>query len=423
MKQKNLMKSFSFILLFSLLFIHSICFGQNDWKSGCIIKATGDSVKGFIDNRDSKSNSKVCYFRKDENSQTQEFTPYQIAGYRLTNSKYFISKVVEGQNSGKPVFLEFLIQGKLNVYHYSDNEEYYYAEKELKIYELKSKEVTREIQGVTYIQQSNEYIGLLNYLLDDAHIQADINNSKLSAKSLIGIAKKYHEKVCKDESCIVYEMNVKPLHVVLGVHAGQSVNSLNFGDRSKTNFVIGNLVGFKVEFENAFSWKENFSFVIDFNLNSLNKCQLTSTSNNYSTTVNYNNTRYRLVKNLWSYSGQEETNRIDVDLKTYMLRIPLTLNYALSKGKVRPYIGLGIINTIVLSQNKDFIHQDMYAEYNQSIPTYQVGLVGRIGSKYMLTNKQALYAELNYEYSQNLNMNQFLRLSSNLISLTVGYAF
>lgn len=50
-----------------------------------------------------------------------------------------------------------------------------------------------------------------------------------------------------------------------------------------------------------------------------------------------------------------------------------------------------------------------------------MGIVGRVGCKYALKNNHTIYTDLNIDYSRNLNISQFLRLTNNLYSLTLGY--
>lgn len=110
-----------------------------------------------------------------------------------------------------------------------------------------------------------------------------------------------------------------------------------------------------------------------------------------------------------------------MDIKTIALDIPITMNYTFSKGKVRPYIGAGIDNVLVLSQNnKVEIYDD---ENRKSIPIYQFGFMGRAGGKYMFKNNKSLCFELSYQYVQNISVSQFHRFTNSLLSFTLGYAF
>ncbi|HEY6913531.1 MAG TPA: hypothetical protein VI413_02555 [Paludibacter sp.] len=347
--------------------------------------------------------------------------PQELWGYRFNDGKFYISKKIEGHELGKPVFLEFLIHGKINVYHLQDDNDRYFVEKDSTLYELKNTEVLKYVNSTKHLINRNEYIGILTVLLNDADMQPDIVNCNLEAKSLIKIAKEYHEKVCSGEKCIIYEKSIKPIHVNKSVHAGVSINTINFGDEIISNYGLGSLFGFRLELENALNWQENLSIVLDFTLQRLTNYKLRANDNYMSYRIKYNNVDYTLSNNREPYMTIRQS--LDVNIKTIALKIPFSINYTFSKGKIRPYIGTGIENTFIVSQNNDFIYKHFYNEFNRSIPVYQVGVVEKAGSKYMLKNNQFIYAELNYELNKSLNINQFLRFTNNLFSITFGYAF
>ena len=405
------------LLIFVLLFLMSAMNGysQNDWKSGYIIKNSGDTVFGLIDTRDSKSNSIHCYFRKDALSETKHYGPAELSGYRFTDGKFFVSKNIAREDSIQKLFLEFLIEGKVNVFHYQNDSSHFFLEKDGKLYNLKNTTIIKDIRGTKYYIDKKEYLEVMDSLLKDANIQPLIDRSRLESTSLIKLAKNYHEQVCTDEQCIIYEKKIKPIQVIAGIHIGESINRFNFGNEFVSDYRLSSYIGCRFEFENVISYAENLSFVVDFNV------QKFSTYNfkekNKLTTISYDGVLYTIYDDTYA-QGQKN---IDIDLKSVVLNFPVVVNYTFSKGKVRPYIGLGFSNTVVLSQNKDFIYNTFYHEFNQSMPTYSMGFVGRVGCKYILKNHHALYADLNIDYSRNLNMNQFLRLTNNLYLFTVGY--
>jgi len=217
------MKHFLFFVLFLVVAVMN-CYSQNDWKSGYIIKNSGDTVFGLIDNRDSKINSLHCYFRKDGLSETTIFGPTDITGYRFNDGKFFISKEIQGEDSTRKMFLEFLIEGKVDVFHYQDDNSHYFIEKDGKLYELKNTSEIREINGTNYNIDKKEYLATMNFLMQDANIQPIIYGSKLDSKSLINVAKIYHERVCAEEKCIVYEKKIVPIHVCFGIQLDAGLN-------------------------------------------------------------------------------------------------------------------------------------------------------------------------------------------------------
>jgi hypothetical protein len=417
------------VILF-IIILRGYCLSQNDWSSGYIISNQKDTIYGFIDSRNSNSNSKQCYFKKGKQEKTQIFSPQELVGYRFNDGRFYISKSIGGSEIKTPVFFEFLFQGIINVYHTQDNADRYFVEKDSILYELKNTEVLKRMYGTEAYNQNmysenliekKEYIGILSALLNDAEIQPDIMKCKLKTESLIEIAKKYHEKVCGNEKCIIYEKIVKPLYITKGIHTGVSMNTINFGNELVSDYSFAGLLGFRFELENALAWNENLSVVLDFTLQRFSNYKL-MVNNNSNYNIEYNNVKYMLSSTNAQFSMTNKYS-LNVDIKTIALKIPFTINYTFSKGKIRPYIGTGIENMIILSQNNHLIYRQFYSEYNNSIPTYQVGLVEKAGSKYMLKKQQLLYLEFNYELINNLNMNQFLRFTNNIFSLTFGYAF
>jgi hypothetical protein len=406
------------LLSFAVIIILTVidCLSQNDWKPGYIISNSNDTVHGFIDNRDSKSNSKRCYFRKEDSGEKELFKPEDISGFRFINGKFFISKTIPVEDSKRRVFLEFVVHGKADIFHYKDDDDYYFIEKEGKLFELKNTseiqrtEATKLVSEKTVEHEKKEYIGVLNFLMYDAKMQSEINNSTLDTRSLINIAKKYHERVCSGEQCIVYEKKSN-MHVKWGFHFGESMNSFNFGDRFATNYGISTFAGSRIKIENAFNWEENISFSADITFHRFSKYELHQIS--YNSIVVYNNLEYTISPG----------SKLNVDLELTALKIPITVNYTFYRGKVRPYIGLGLSNTFILSQNKNFIYRDFYNSFKKSVPSNLIlGLVGKIGSEFIFKNTQSIYFDISMDYSQNSQTGAFL-FTNKLFSITTGYAF
>lgn len=409
------------VVIISLLLINiSKCFCQNDWKPGYVITNKNDTVYGLIDNQGLRNNSINCCFRKDQNSNNQVFTPNDLFGYRIIDYKYFISKKIKIDGNDKVVFLEFLIKGKLNVYHYKDLSDRYYVEKDSSIYELKNTSVPVKINGTDYMQEKNEYKGILSFLLSDAKMSNDIQNVQLSSAPLISLAKKYNEIVSNSDNCIIYEKMKPPIKVKFGIHAGLYRNSITFNDELSSNYVNGYLIGCRFEFENIFASLENLSLVLDLNCQYFNNYKLTAlaTPFNWNTGDDYPSVVYNGVYYSMFMYG---TTNLNVSLNTLVLKIPFTVNYTFRKGFIRPYAGIGLMNCLVLTQNKDFIEQDFSNVYGKSIPTYQIGFIGKIGNKFILKNNHSIYLELDYDYAQSNNVAAIF--SNNMSSLLVGFSF
>jgi len=428
------MLKYPFLLITLFFVIVTNCFSKDDWQPGYIIKNHGDTIYGLIDNRESISNSKACYFRKDTTSKTQLFYPQDLFGYRFIDGKFFISKKItvlndtansslfksieinkkEESDPVKIVFLEFLIQGKVNVYHYRndlDNLDHYFVEKDGVLSELKNTRETQVVDDKEAITEKKEYIGLLTYVMQDANMQSDILESGLYPESLINIAEKYHNKVCKNEKCIVYEKKTKLTHVVFSAYAGLSYNSIDFYIYSTTNYAPGSLFGCKLEFENMFVWDNNFYMTLGLTLHRFTNYKLTGDKNKASF-VEYNNIGYRLENTNIEHWGSIRS--LNVNINTLELNMPFIFNYTFSKGKIRPYIGVGALIGCALSSNKEFIYEDQNFQWKD---LFHLGLVGQVGCKYKLKSNHSIYIELNLDHTTNT----YIR--NTILSTNVGYTF
>jgi hypothetical protein len=244
---------------------------NNNFTEGYIISLNGDTTKGFLLSQESRNASAKCIFRPTADSESKIYKPGEISGYRYLNGKYYISKEINiDSTTKKVVFLEFLIKGMANVYYYMDNEEHYYIEKFPNgLLELTEKQVTYFKDGHSYIS-SPKYKGKLMYELQDCPgISNEIQNTRLTHKSLIKLTKDYHEKVCNSGSCIIYEKVNTSVIVKFGVLMGFSKNQYNFGRQLISNY--GNIyqIGAALKISNFLmfnrhiSLKANFSFEKD----------------------------------------------------------------------------------------------------------------------------------------------------------------
>ncbi|MFZ4464988.1 MAG: hypothetical protein ACOYN5_14165 [Bacteroidales bacterium] len=197
------------ILFLAFLFISGFIRAQSDFRPGFVIQNSGDTLFGSIDYRGDMTMGSLCRFKTAEN-EIRDFSPFDIPAYRFTDSKYFISREVDG----KMVFLEFLIKGKVNVYYLRDDVgDHFYLDKEgERLTELVYSEEVKMIKEnpnkeKRYLVKSNKHIGVLSYYMQDApDLQPKIKSiAKPEQQNLINLAEKYHNEVCKDEECIIFE--------------------------------------------------------------------------------------------------------------------------------------------------------------------------------------------------------------------------
>lgn len=196
---------FKLLLINTLLLLATISNAQTNFKNGYVVKSDNDTLFGKIDYRGSLLMGKICRFKTDKNAEESIFTPSDINEYRFNDSKYFVSKTI----NEKKVFLEFLIKGQINVYYLKDElGEHYYLEKDDQaITEIPYKNEIVYKNEKSYLHHSTKHIGILKYYMQDApSLLSKIEKTgEPEHSNMINLAKDYHNTVCKDHACIIYE--------------------------------------------------------------------------------------------------------------------------------------------------------------------------------------------------------------------------
>jgi len=205
------MKSF-LTPLFLIVFVSFFKLAAQNWLPAYVIVNRNDTLYGLVDFKVPKSNQERCFFKKDEHSPVITYFPKDILGYRFTpEGKYFVSKEIEIDGVSKKVFVEFMVEGMLNLYYYiaDTGREHYFFEKETGELFSITKE-TDKLEG-RFVKSDTKYDGMIRYKFKDyAPITRNPKRFKFNQASMIHVAKTYHDLVCTTgEDCIVFE-NQKP---------------------------------------------------------------------------------------------------------------------------------------------------------------------------------------------------------------------
>lgn len=204
---------------------------QNDFRKGYIIKNNNDSIFGLIDYRGNKSNANKCIFKKNEKDNKQEYAPSEIKAYRFLDSKYYVTKTINVNGLSKAVFLEYLINGIVDIYYYRDDmDEHYLVDSgDGNLYPLKNELKEVYVNDQKYVRKSKEYLGVLKYVFNKCpEVAKEADFVQLDHKSLINIAHKYHERVCSGQECVVYEKRIPKIKMKFGTKIGiQTYNVKN----------------------------------------------------------------------------------------------------------------------------------------------------------------------------------------------------
>ncbi len=228
-----------------LLLTYQIIYAQSNFQEGYLLITKFDTLYGQIDNKNYYQNSQICYFKLADS--ISSYYPNQIYGYRFTRGKYYISKQVNLDGQLHKLFLEYLINGRLDIYYYRDalNFNHYFVSKDsLPIRELIYYEGIKEINGKQIYYQVNKITGILEYYTSGCSeikkLISEINEP--THKNLIQFAKKYHEMTCQNDSCIIYEKKM-PKNIKLTVFGGTTIF---YYSSSEVNRPIYSMYGFNL---------------------------------------------------------------------------------------------------------------------------------------------------------------------------------
>ncbi len=222
-----------YIVILLLLLTLSVN-AQSNFKQGYIITNDHDSIIGLIDFRTDTQNSHFCRFKQSEKSPEQIYYPGDIFSYRfIDEGKYYVSHTIVIDGVSQKVFLEYLINGMMNLYYYYDSENnlsYYFFENENK--ELVSITKKEDIIEDNRLKKDTKYIGVLSYVFKDyPTIKKDLNNTSFSRSSMIHLVKEYHELTCSPgDVCVDFENDYKKHYVNFdfSIYGGVQVQNYSF---------------------------------------------------------------------------------------------------------------------------------------------------------------------------------------------------
>jgi hypothetical protein len=394
-----------------LLIITSTVAGQSSFLPGFIINPEEDTIHGYINDHGKNSRYyKECVF-KDTSGNISEYTPDEIKGYKIEDGRYFLAKKVEKDTTTKSVFLEFLLDGIMNVYQYrKPNKKVYYIEKDNKLVKLENEMKTKYFaDGTVNKVPTKKYTGILKALIEEPDLYDDIDNMRLETKPLVGLVQNYHNRVCEDEECITYEARPLKIDIAfkplvsynfrkLGVVDGGTIN--DWGNQYvrilNNTFDHDILYGFSLHLtSNRYKrWSVIYNFKIGGNYR-FNKQQL------------YEDGAWREVKTIYGGAQWEEWH-VEYDreeeLKMKFQSHTLKTRYTYTPSKLNPFIALGM-NYSLSNQTYNFNYVPMF-EYEMKEPTlnevsskHHLGFVIDLGVSYPLMND--LNLELMGYYSKS----------------------
>lgn len=325
--------------LFSIVALNA----QTEFRPGYIISLTGDTIYGEIDYRGDFLMSRLCKF-KSKNDTIIDYSPDDIAAYRFIDSKYYVPREIEGKN----VFLEYLIKGKANIYYMRDiNGDHYYIDKEdMDLMEIPYDESIIYTDDKAKVLKSTKHIGVLNYFMQDApKFQSQIKSlNKPDRRNLIKLAKSYHNIVCEDEQCVIYERTAKSKYesikitpeIVMGVSKYSNVRDFYSGYDIK-------YAPYSVFIVNVAPSVSPYGHKVIIDMYHYNNYQIHTGLITHISLPKYSEKFHLRTGFLFSQLKFKIYNSKDSyqDRTVNYFKIPLQIEYIYHKGLVRPRIAYG----------------------------------------------------------------------------------
>jgi hypothetical protein len=392
----------------------TLSYGQSGYDAGYIITNENDTIKGLIKLKSNYLNSRSCSFIEANNQNARDYTSSDIKAYRIENKKFYISKEVSVDSVKQRIFLEYLVEGIVNLYYFKDlQKEYFFLEKDSRMIPIsndasivivKEKGVTGEEFETQYSKNSNQYRRMLTYLFQDSPgTLQKIPGTGFDYRSLIRITLDYHRAVCKDDKCIDFTRSTKksffiePYFGMIGSRMGLY--------SSKNHVYQSNLyAGLQLRFKPSKRFT-HWNFLAGINFSS-------------------NNFQGDFVNTLYT-TDYIRTYRIHTQYS--ILRIPLTFEYSFGSKKLQPFISMSYNNIFLLNRQYDILR--IYSYYNDPEASYfrkyQFGISPGLGLRMNMDPKTFIFVKGEYEYRKSLvNFNYILdyhKVSSWLVSAGIGF--
>lgn len=380
------------VFLFILILAPSLS-AQFGFSSGYVIEKSGDTLRGMIKRGRLQKMSENCFFRKDKNATTQEFDPNEIQGFKFDEGKFFLSKSIVLNGKEKRIFLEFLVNGEVDLFIYRNGRKrnYYVEDKKGKIYPLLNTEVIVQYEGGSRLEDQEEFKTVLNNVFNDApELSEKLEDTDLRLKILMDITEEYHNIVCDEYNCINYRAEVPTNHYVgiitgVGYSELKTQNNPYFGYFDARNQDRNPIIAVGV----LYSKVNTFGFIEGLNFNAQ---------------VDYQKARY--------------SSRV-LALDVNSLSIPLYFTYNISNGPLKPTIGFGVRNNFFIKNEASIIGGNFSSDVSRleaglnnvfRRSFYQVGLLTG-GLEYELRSN-IFILNCGFEFGGNINRTGVVRTTS-----------
>jgi len=381
--------------------LKSLC--QSNYEPGFYITLDNDTIQGLINDRSGVGNFSNCQYKADNSSKAEKFLPGDIQSYQFQDGRYYLSKKIYVDSVKRQVFVEFLVDGISDLFLYRDSEHYFYVIENAdgETIELQKEEASAW-EDPTDIDPYNHVRKLKVAFADCMEIQPRVEQADFSNKSLIKLTRDYHNYVCDEYECIVYQKKIAPPQVYVAPIFGISRSSLNLDGDFYSNFTYE---------DNQFI---TYGVQVDFVLAFIND-------------------RMALQANLLygknDYFGSYN-NYYELDVINNRLQTSLLFKYTFVFGALRPSLGVGL--------HKDFIRNVKLlavVDNDPGNPPNEInletiymtenlfGLALQAGINFRVFNNREFFTSFRYTASEGVTLGYQTSVWTTLKSYNINFGF
>jgi hypothetical protein len=399
-------KSNKFIKCFLIAFIFSIhfSFSQSNFKDGYIITKTNDTITGLIDFRTAQINAHKCKFKHSEKEKEELYYPGDIKGYMFVNEgKYYVSRDITLNGKNESVFLEFLVEGLMNLYFYpAEINHYFFENTDGRFLEVSKK--PDEIVGDKVIID-NKYIGMLKYIfMRDSMLLNQTSKATFDRKTMIEFTKKYHDLLCTDgRKCIIFENDYRKKFI-----------KINFAAYLSAQYIIytfeSDIPEIHIDSKSIIPVIGGQLLIVSPRLIKTIGLQIDVSASNLKGASDFSD-----AAGIYYRYG----------FNTIKTNANVSLKYTYPKGKIRPTIESGVLYTHLLrptSSLESYIYNGqsftIETKENYSLPYSDwVGYTAGLGVEIQINRSQFMLFKVLYDNSQ------FKKYGLQSLQVKLGYIF
>lgn len=199
--------------LFVLLFWSSFCIAQDNYLPGYYIDTNGETIRGFINDKEWEVNPDKIRFKKDDTGKPLIITPETVKGFGIENGDRYVARTVDVNiapiklnelgKTKEPIFergtffLRVLVDGNASLFFLHDKigKKHFFIEKaDLPVEELIFTRYLKWVKGKGNVMPFYQYKGqLTNSFSDCEAISGSITQVKYESKDFVEIFENYNK--------------------------------------------------------------------------------------------------------------------------------------------------------------------------------------------------------------------------------------